>query len=309
MNTRLTNKLTQDIRSSGNNNFIVKHAIVITYIYDQRRFQIVLVTGETETLAVLNYEQLDGYRSDNRVIFNEPECSQNKILTYWLNMNLLNGTNTGRRGRYVFNLTTIGCFKPVIGIKLTENNVRQYNGLFTILPSSSGRVFEMKKIEVIALHDSEYLTDSPRRTARTNAVLPVIKQTDGIHYFYAYSEDSYKNINLKNLIVFGDTLATSPFNYGAVNFTSGYGIQCKGVSFETTMKTTPAIKLTAQLPKNNMNNYVKIWMVNVSRHGFDVSTKEIITFSGERNFKINFVAVSQNYMDITEIDHALVQQS
>lgn len=305
----MTKQLTQDIRSSRDN-FTVKHALVITYIYEQRRFQVVLVTDGAESLAVLNYEKLDGYRSDSGVILNEPGCTSNKKLMDVLNTNLLNGTNAGRRGRFVFNLTKIDCFKPVTGIKLMENNLRMYGNPF-ISVSVSGKVFELNEYGEIALHVAEYLTDSPISKARTNAILQGYKRV-GHYYFVSSIFDAgnfYRNIVIKNLFVLGETQTSSSFNYGSVNFTLGYDVECRSISFETTMETTPGIKLTVQLLDSNMKNHVFVWMVNVSTHGFDICAKEIITFSGERNFKVNFVAVSDKYMDITEVEHVTMAQS
>ena len=304
----LRDQLDKDIQSSGQENFTTKHALVTTFIYVNRRFQVALATDNLVTYAVFNYEQLDGYRADAPVALNEPGCTQNKVLLSSINANLLNGSNTEIRGRYVFNLTKIDCYRQASGIKVVQFSTTRYGGLFHTI-GYNVKVLDLNENGKMAGHITEYVVERSSKEARTVTLLSANQiSNNGLLYTVFGIFDAYKNfkrVTMKNLFVFEDTRKSATFNYGKANLTVGYGIKCTNVLFEEHMSAKPSIKLTAQLANSNMENYVNVWLVNASTRGFSVCAKEIIEFSGNnrRLIVVHYVAVVQSFMGVTEVEH------
>ena len=105
-------QVNNDIQRNSLTSFIAKNLFLVTYISQGMKFQITLATDGTQTFAVMNYEELSYYPNRN-VDMNEPGCEYKVLVPRfnYINDYLLNENSTGVRGRHIFSLTTLNCFK------------------------------------------------------------------------------------------------------------------------------------------------------------------------------------------------------
>ena len=296
--TSMLRQLNKDIRNSNaSTSFKASSAFLTTFLSKGRRFQVALVADGEETFGVFNYEELDE-DADLDIGFNEVLCRR-KI---WFSKGssgtrLIKNTNTGVRGRFVYLLSTPGCFEKIFGIRALREPISQRN--FKALRNITNHLQLLGRREVasVVLYVKELVSDQ-RVASSINIISKDLsvsggKFTSNNGIFYGREA---KNVRMRvnNLFVFNGTPTSRSFQYGQVGFISlNSRVKCVNVGFNQTMVSTPVIKLTAVSMTRHYYSFFNVWLKGVTSRGFTTCAKAMVDFIGPHNVRINYLVFTQ----------------
>ena len=266
-----------------------------------------MATDGKQTITVLNYEELSFDPAGN-VEMNEPGCGYNVFFPRFNSVRkLINGNETGVRGRHIFNLTKPGCFRTVSGLRVFREGTILANNVFSrkseaVLPilkrNEQGDILFNLKEGVVA-------SINPNPIILTVLTIGTQSPTDYISRYAVFNPgklNSYLRIN--NLFVLKNTVKSSSFQYGDLNFGQVESqTKCREIFFNKQMVSTPAIKISTSGGEGELRNYVNVWLKNVSSTGFTACVKEMIAYSGRRDVNIRFIAATGDSEMIQEATH------
>ena len=303
----LLQQVSNDIKRKLYTNFYATNLFLITYISSDTKFQATLATDGKQTITVLNYEELPFDPAGN-VEMNERGCGYRVFFPRFNSVRkLINGNETGVRGRHIFNLTKPGCFRTVSGLRVFREGTILANNVFSrkseaVLPilkrNEQGDILFNLKEGVVA-------SINPNPIILTVLTIGTQSPTDYISRYAVFNPgklNSYLRIN--NLFVLKNTGKSSSFQYGDLNFGQVESqTKCREIFFNKQMISTPAIKISTSGGEGELRNYVNVWLKNVSSTGFTACVKEMIAFSGKRDVNLNFIAATADSEMIQEVTH------
>ena len=307
-NTAILKRINEDIRTSnanGSSGFQAKHAFLVTFISTGTRFQIVLGSDGRDTYGVFNYEKL---ATDSKfdIGMNEDLCGGKRFETK-LNshVKLIEGNNTGVRGRFVHLLSSPGCFKKATGIRVAIEQI-PISYQFQMFSTFTNRLTILGATETgkVLLYVKE-LTSFKRSPTAINIIngndMNDIQQFITKYGIFYGGADIVRNMIVNNLLILHGTSKSKSFQFGTsgINHVES-GIKCRKAYFDSEIQSSPIMKITGVIDSPAIPSFVNVWLQHVTSTSFTFCTMEMTNFSGRRDVKINYVAFVKESDQIEE---------
>ena len=313
-NNTILKRVSSDVATVyPSNNFQPYRVLLVTYICPDNTFQMALATNGKESFAVMNYERLT--RDPMQAGMNENECgSFREFFPSFRGSSVAMALNvTGVPGRHVYNLTTKGCFQPVFGVRNARDSSVYTRDTFNY-KSANLLALRSRSEEISSLHFNELVSGRETPVSLVLQSLPNQVGTSIAIYYGIFqgssSSTSLLNLYTSNLFILEGTSKSTTFQYGNISIPLlSSSTICKRQVFDQAMESSPSIKISARVSSYLFKNFVFVWLKNVTNNGFTVCSREIISYSGDRNVSINYIAATNGDSNIQEVNNLIYPAS
>ena len=291
--------------------FSAKTATIVTYIDLEEEgnpahtntFQVIIATDFKETYVIFIYKHLDstsavaGFSENTCNLFSLPLSNTTS------SDDLVKRSNTGVPGKFVYrlnnNTNNVTCVVDQQHIVFKKTNIYGHN--FGVLTTQWH--YQLKK-PLVALF-TQIISGNSVSSSFLAGHYQMSSSSVSLLALYSVFSVTKTNFTLQFMGIPEGEQRTDHFQYGRINLLPfSTEVHCYNYRFALQMISVPVVKLNGEIENGGAIfyvGYVTLWLRNVSRSGFDVCYREMISFSGKRNVSIDFVAVVGPVNNFTEV--------
>ena len=300
----------QTLRWYGVSSFNARMNFIITYYnvprygssYQENTFQFIYATDFRNSYGIFNYQKLDS--TAGVVKFTEGTCNE-RDLPYSRSSysnRLTSSSNGPVLGRYVYKLSKEKCrIYEDSGIIFTNASMYYVNVPTRIMTSNDLSWSHRGAIKFSMLMEQRLNNDNNFDVSFITGGINTFSSKTINYKLWAAVDKTYGSNEIFQIMGIPNDFNEKYVEYGNFSIPTFYqGSYCSHYNFKTHFMYSPSIKVAYS---NTVfpYKYVLIWLMNVTKAGFQVCLKEIAPFSGLKRITVKYIAVANGSIEFPEV--------
>lgn len=302
--------INQTLRWYGVSSFNARMSFIITYYNvpkyrytsEDNTFQFIYATDFKNSYGIFNYQKLES--TTGAAKFSEGTCNE-RDLPYSgssYSNRLASLSNGPVPGRYVYKLSLEKCrIYEDSGIIFTNASMYYVNVPTRTMSSNDFSWSHQGAINFSMLMEQRLNNDNNFAVSFITGGINTFFSKTTKYKLWAAVDKTYGSDEIFQIMGIPNYFNEKYIEYGSFSIPAFYQASyCSHYNFKTNFRHSPSIKI-AYTNTVFPYKYVLIWLMNVTKSGFQVCLKEIAPFSGSKRITVKYIAVANDSIEFPEV--------